>query len=208
MWWTCLRDLGHDVTSYGQGGSSLMWSVRLLQKHAAEYDMVIWCATMPGRLSVQTKHMPYPDNWVHWRAIEPIDTKFSDVRRQQEIFQQYYLELVDIEEDNLAQAALIHHMMTLHPHMMVIPCFPPPLKLPFNLYDLSCWEMRPLFDNEETWRDWYRYYTDVRPGHLTHENHRRLAAEINANLRPGIFQTTLDKFVQVNDFNGVLMAKR
>ena len=208
VWSLRLRDSGHECTSYGQGGSSIWYSVRLLQKHADQHDFLIWCATMPGRLSLQTKELPPPHNWVHWRWKNPITEKYKDVGRMQEIFRDYYLNLVDLEEDNLLYSSLVYRLMTIYPNLMVIPCFPPPLKMQFNLWDLCCHEIRLCFKEEEKWRHWYQDYDDPRPGHLTQENHAILTQEILANLRPGIFQTTYDKFVQVSTLDGVLVPKK
>lgn len=204
IWPTHLENHGHECTVYGLGGSSIWYSVRLLQKHAAEHEFLIWCATMPGRLSLETKEIPPPHNRVNYRWIDPVTTPYQDVRRKQEIFRDYYLNLVDIEEDNLLWSSLIYRLMAIYPNLMVIPCFPPPLKMPFNLWDLCCYEIRRCFDDEQQWRTWWRDYFDIRPSHFTPENHVILAREIHENLRPGIFQTTYDKFVQVSNMDGVL----
>ena len=163
---------------------------------------------MPGRLTLYTKEASPPDNLVNYRWLEGPNTHFQDVRRLQEIFRDYYLNLVDIEEDNLLWGSLVYRLMALYPNLMVIPCFPPPLKLPFNLWELCCHEIRPCFDNEQKWREWWRDYRDARPSHFTPENHKILAKEIQDNLTPGIFQTTYDKFVQVSDMHGVLMPNK
>jgi hypothetical protein len=134
--------------------------------------------------------------------------KYKDVGRLQEIFRDYYLNLVDLEEDNLLYSSLVYRLMTIYPNLMVIPCFPPPLKMPFNLWNLCCHEIRPCFKDEEKWHHWYQDYYDPRPGHLTPENHAIMAREILANLTPGIFQTTYDKFVQVSNLDGVLVSKK
>lgn len=203
VWPRHLQDHGHECTVYGRSGSSIWYSVRLLQKHADQHDFLIWCVTMPGRLSLETKH-----NWIHWRWVEPLTTADPDVRRLQEIFRDYYLNLVDIEEDNLLWSSLVYRLMTIYPNLMVIPCFPPPLKMPFNLWDLCCHEIRPGFKDEGKWRNWFQNYDDPRPGHLTPENHAILAREILHNLRPGIFQTTYDKSVQISNLDGVLVSKK
>lgn len=208
LWPRLLQDYGHECTVYGESGSSIWYSVRLLQKHAQDHDFLIWCATTPGRISLETKEVPPPHNRVHWRWIAPMTTKYKDVRRLQEIFQDYYLHLVDIEEDNLLYSSLIYRLMTIYPNLMVIPCFPPPLKMEFNLWDLCCYELRPCFDDEQQWRTWYKDYVDIRPGHFTPENHTRLAREIHDNLKPGIFQTTYDKFVQVSNIDGLLAPNK
>lgn len=193
---------------YGLAGSSIWYSVRLLQKHAHDHDFLIWCVTTPGRLTLQTKEATPPDNWVNWRWIEPITVPYKDVRRLQEIFRDYYLNLVDLEEDNLLQGSLVYRLMTLYPNLMVIACFPPPLQVPFDLWTLCCHEIKPCFDDEHQWRQWPQHYHDVRHGHLTQENHVILAQEIQDNLQPGIFQTSYEKFVQVADMHGLLAAKQ
>jgi hypothetical protein len=208
LWPKYLQDHGHECTSYGEPGSSIWYSVRLLQKHAQDHDFLIWCVTTPGRLSLEVKSWMPPHNKVHWKWNEPMTTQHKDIQRLQEIFRDYYLNLVDIEEDNLLYGSLVYQLMTMYPNLMVIPCFPPPLKMSFNLWDLCCYEIRPCFDDESQWRNWWKLYKDIRPGHLTLENHARLAQEIQDNLKPGIFQTTYDKFVQVSDLDGLLELKK
>lgn len=199
-----LEKHGHECTIYGRNGTSIWYSVRLLKKHAAEHDFLIWCVTMPGRLTISTKEVAPPDNIVNYRWLENPNTQFKDARRLQEIFRDYYLNLVDIEEDNLLWGSLVHRLMALYPNLMVIPCFPPPLKMPFNLWDLCCYEIRPCFADQQQWRHWNKYYRDGRANHLLRENHVRLAREIHDNLRPGIFQTTYDKFVQTSDIGTLI----
>lgn len=207
-WCTYLQDHGHECTAYGEGGSSIWYSVRLLQKHAAKHDFLIWCATMPGRLSLETSEIPPPHNRVHWRWISPITTQFQDVKRLQEIFRDYYKHFVDIEEDNLLYSSLVYRLMTLYPNLMVIPCFPPPLKMPFTLWDLCCYEIQPCFDDATQARFWWKTHADNRPNHFTTDNHAILAQLIHENLKPGIFQTTLDKFVQTSDKDRWLIPRK
>ena len=208
IWWRYLADLGHDVTCHGEPGSSIMFSVDRLQEHATRYELAIWCATMPGRLSFPTPYgAPWPRTWQHWRVTEPIVSQDARVRRKQEIYRDYYLEHVDLEQDNFVNSAIIHHVMRTWPNVMVIPCFFPPLKLQFNLYDISCWEIRPFFDSDDACRAWHDHYLDARSGHLIPENHQKLAQLINNNLCPGIFQTDIEKFAQATSLQGVLVKR-
>lgn len=185
-----------------------MFSVERLQEHAAKYELAIWCATMPGRLSFPTPYgPPWPRTWQHWRVTEPIISKDSRVQRKQQVYRDYYMELVDLEQDNFVNAAVIHHVMRTCPNVMVIPCFFPPLKLQFNLYDVTYHEMRPCFDSDDDCRNWHQNYHDARSGHLLPENHRLLAQLIQSDMKPGIFQADINQFAQATSIEQVLIKR-
>ena len=85
--------------------------------------------------------------------------------------------------------------MSLYKNIMVIPCFPSPFPLKFNLYQLSKQETEYFFPGMDI-PEIYQQYNDQRPGHISSENQQILANLIEQNLQPGFFQTSYDNFVK------------
>ena len=60
IWYHLLHnEHGHNVESFGAGGSSINFSARLIDQMAKNYDLVIWCLTTPGRFSFQVDGRPH-----------------------------------------------------------------------------------------------------------------------------------------------------
>jgi hypothetical protein len=208
MWWQMLAQYGHEVESWGESGSSIEWSVELIQRYHGRYEFMIWCVSMPGRLSLRsTIGPPYQPRWEHWRVSDAIVTRDPEVRRRQEIYRDYYLEFFPQGQDQFQLQALVHYVQHLHPNIMIVPCFRVPLDTEFNLYEASLHEVAPCFDTPENLHDWYQHYEDKRPGHFTPENHAVLAELINQNLRPGVFCTDYGRFHQVQDLATVFSRR-
>lgn len=197
-WWRKLaKDHGHQVTSFGVGGSSILYSAELLRKHHQEFDFNIWCMTTPGRFSI-----PIPGQSAHFHSNRVMDTSgtLNDIDpgvkidpRVIDACSRYLKYVFDWDTENLIGRALAHYFLGTIPNLMIIPCFITPLDQQFNLYELCRKELEPLFPGKDVYQI-YESYDEARACHLTDTNNSRLAALINADLRPGVFQTQYSNF--------------
>jgi hypothetical protein len=197
-WWRLLEtNHGHDVDCFGESGSSIVFSAKLILEHARNYDLIIWCVTAPGRFSIPTSNGQY----LHLAGYQPDSSILVDEEKSLIInacngFRKYVMHQ---DFENLEGKALVHYISTLHENVMTVPAFPPPVyvypeHIGFNLYTLSEKESQYFFPKKslsDTLVDW----TDIRTGHLTKANHKILAHVINNNLRPGIFSSGYDWIV-------------
>ena len=194
-WWQMLHsNHGHQVTSYGTEGSSILYSADLLRQHSHKYDFNIWCLTIPGRFSVRLSG----DEYFH-------STYFmnhqGDLTGKQNHEYQYlidachnYLKYVfDDESENLVGQALSEYFLSNVSNLMVLPCFIDPLNSTFNLYEVCIRELQVLFPRKQV-HEIYEKYNDKRVCHLTKKNNAKLAELISRSMSPGIFSTSYDNF--------------
>jgi len=193
-WFEILESYGHKVKSYGEGGSSVLYSASLLDKHAEEFDFLIWGVTNPPRLSITIDHDPYVLHFTSTDSYNAEEFDNIETRTKVNAACNYYKHLLDVNEQNLVASALINYMMSKYPNLMIIPCFYDPLKLDFNLFDLCSKEINYYFPNMDH-SEFYQTYTDMRRCHLSKENNKILADLVAKNLQPGIFQTNYKNFV-------------
>lgn len=198
-WWRILGDdHGHDVTSFGAGGSSIIYSVQQIQQHHKDFDFNIWCLSCPGRFSIKIADDDRGGQF--WHSPSVMNTQ-GDIYTKTDLVSPHivgtcrdYLKYIfDPEEENLIGKALVHYALEQVPNLMVIPCFYPPLQTPFNLYQLCELELRTFFPDKEL-HEIYKQYQDVRACHLSNTNNRILARLINQNLQPGIFSANYEEF--------------
>ena len=196
IWWQVLKTFGHEVDCYGEPGSSIGFSARLIEQHAKNYDLAIWCVTTPGRFSIETSQgLVHTSGRIHSDNVE-----VSAIGEAVESYRKY---LFDWDTENLAGKALVAYLELRFKNILVIPSFPPPIythpdPIGFNLYILSEQEAKAYFPGK-TLPEIYEKYHDLRPAHLTHVNNYRLAELINQNLKPGLFQTSYENFDHPTD---------
>ena len=198
IWWQLLKNMGHDVTSYGEGGSSIMFSALALEAHASKYDLNIWVVSSPARISFKRD---YDDTYIHAiitrGAADLTDYDLtSRERKKLEIAKEWITYLMEMDQEILAGESLAQWMMIKHKNLKLIPGVEDPLSaIKFNLRDLSNWELSHYFSDDGV-RKFYDRYIDRRAAHLIDENNRILAELINQNLNPGtIFQTEYSNFM-------------
>jgi hypothetical protein len=191
IWYKSLRKHGHDIEIFGESGSSIFFSAKLIEEKSQNYDLVIWCLTTPGRIS-------FCSDTNHWHHVcmssDVYDANDMEIKKKHEVAVDWIKWLFDWEQSNLESASLVRDMQSRHKNIMVIPCFPPPMSASFNLYNLCEWEARHWFP-EKTIPEIYQNWQDLRPGHIGKDNQLRLGELIASNLEPGIFQTSMDNFV-------------
>lgn len=192
-WFELLKRHGHEVTSFGEGGSSVLYSACLIEKHAKDFDLLIWGVTSPTRLSITISEKPHI---LHFPTIDAHNAK--NFKKEETVLKinavtDYFKYLMDFEEQDLVASALINHLMAKY-NLMIVPCFLDPLKPEFNLFDLCAREIDYYFPGI-THDDFFQNYIDLRRCHLSLENNKILSDIIADNLRSGIFQTSYDNFV-------------
>lgn len=194
IWYNFLqKNYGHTVECFGEWGSSILFSAKLIEKYASNYDLVIWCVTTPGRFSFPD---PSSDRSYHvTTAWDECRTTDPDLVKKHQVCLDYLKYVFDWETENLIGKSVVFRLQSQFSNLMIIPCFPPPLDAKFNLYTLCEQEARFYFPGKQL-HEIYKDYRDTRPGHLTLKNHEILANLVNDNLKPGIFQTSYDNFVQ------------
>jgi len=192
IWYHLLQNkYGHTVESFGEGGSSINFSARLIDRLATNYDLVIWCVTTPGRFSFLV------DNHQHHvtTAWDNYQGPNLEIAKKHQVSIDYLKYVFDWEEENFIGRSIVSYITTQHSNVMILPCFPPPLDAKFNLYTLCENEAQHYFPSK-TIPEIYQKYQDLRPGHISYENQEILAQLININLRPGIFQTEYTNFIK------------
>lgn len=198
MWWEYLRDqFGHEVECFGERASDLLYSAKLINKHAPSYDLAIWCVTAPGRYTV--KKGP---NFLHLSGSKQLQERYRKQVDQFDVlenaYKMYMAHLFDEADDVFVCNALVNYVIGLHTNIMIIPCFHDPLfsdssTEKFTLSGVSKLETDYYFPNTPLYKI-HSKYVDLRAGHLTDINHQNLARCINSSLSPGIFQTEYSKF--------------
>lgn len=192
IWWQYLEDeYHHEVDCFGLGGSTVLYSAKLIDEKAKDYDIVIWCISAIDRIG--TMH--------HNNKIVHFPGRVQDIKRFPELYQAYQSYLVyfhNTADDIFMCNALVESVTNRHKNIMLVPGFSDPLfsnseTKGFNLYEVSATEAKHFFPNmplDEIWRT----YIDLRPGHITDTNQQILAKCINDNLSPGLFQTDYANF--------------
>jgi hypothetical protein len=197
IWYNFLQaEYGHDVDCFGEAGSSILFSAELIRQRAADYDLVIWCATTPGRFCfpASAEHTVWQSTAYHVTSNSDVcNVKDVDLANKHRAAVDYLKYIFEWPQESFVGQAIVSYLQTLFSNIMVIPCFPSPLEAKFNLYDLSQQEIDFYFpgkDCSEIFRNCY----DMRIGHLTLDHHKILAQLVNNDLKPGIFQTSYDNF--------------
>jgi hypothetical protein len=206
IWYNFLHtEYGHSIECFGEGGSSILFSVELLKEHANNYDLVIWCLTTPGRFS-----FPKGNGQKAYHVTTAWDrckTDNVDLIKKHKICIDYLKYIFDWDTENLIGKSLVSYMQSQFSNLMIIPCFPPPLESIFNLYELCEQEAQHYFPGQKIY-EIYKNYQDIRPGHITEDNQKILARLINDNLGSGVFQSSYDHFVKPSlPFNQVFKPK-
>lgn len=191
VWWRELELLGHEVTCYGEGGSSILFSADLLQHHHKKYDINIWCMTTPGRHSVSD----HTGKNIHFNGsgelAEDLDVDPA-TQMQVRAYKDYCEYLMCWQHEELVGKALAEYCLK-NSNTIIIPCFPSPLHSGFNLFDLSAMEIKHFFSDLDPYL-LYQTWEDLRPAHLTPVNNKILAKSISENLCPGILELDYNIF--------------
>lgn len=205
-WFELLEDYGHKVTSFGQGGSSVIFSAMLLDQHAANFDFMIWAVTNPTRISIAIDEEP---GALHFTSADlHTSNKYKkETANKIHAAKEYFTHLMEFAEQDLVAASLVHYLQSKYPNLMIIPCFLDPLRAEFNLFDLCAREINHYFPNID-YPEFFQSHTDLRRCHFSLENNKILSNIIAENLKPGIFQTSYNNFVNPSADVGFYFAKK
>lgn len=202
IWWRCLeQNHNHVVQSFGSGGSSILYSAKLIEQHASKFDFLIWCLTCPGRVTFEIsdsldRHFgPNPQQYFHYtnKLLYNHVNLSPETIKKISVYNEYVKYIYNDDDEFLISASIANYFLTKYKNLMIIPCFQPPLDAEFNLYNVCSNELKHYFPDHKL-EDVYKDYQDLRPGHLTNTNNKILAELINQNLQPGIFQTDYSNF--------------
>lgn len=196
-WWRYLQNKhGHDVTCFGEPGSSIAFGASLILENHKAYDVNIWCLTSPNRFSVK---MPSGEYFHSAKFVshegKDLTTLMSDEIKDFTLACKYYYKyLSDWKTDILTGRSVVHYIQQQVPNLIIIPCFRPPLQSEFSLYQLSVLEMDSLMPGG-TPSQIFRNYNDMRSCHLTDTNNEILADMLHANLVPRVFTADYHDFL-------------
>ena len=201
IWWQFLQNYGHQVTCFGEGGSSIVWSAKQIIDAKNDFDFIIWCVTSSNRITVWHR-ANFTEKYVH---VLGTGQKFhSDPEIQQKIdaTEKFIQIAMDEPDREFVGKCVVEYVKTQVPNMLLIPCFPVPLydsieNAGFNLFELYQKETKYFFSSKSCY-EVQTEYLDRRDGHLCESTHVVLAEEISKSLRPGIFTSDYDKFSKPN----------
>ena len=195
-WVDMLENYGHNITNFGAGGSSMLFSAQLIESRAKDFDFIIWAATFPPRISIKIDEPPYH---LHFSAPKfnfqdgNYNLTLPESRLKAKAASDYYTYLMDFDEYCLIGRSLVNYFLNTYDNLLIIPCFHDPIGKNFNLYELCERESKQYFPDTEL-HIVYKDYVDLRNCHLTLNNNKILADLIANNLKHGIFQTEYSNF--------------
>lgn len=195
-WWRVLESMGHEVTCFAESSSSLIWSARILEKHATKFDFNIWCTTAIGRYSTRLTD----GTWFHLSSGVLVDDLLRQEQDKEKIFKlQIFSQFIDhfynVEDDDLISRSLVESFLIRFDNLMIVPGFNIPDITDFHLSDISAIEENHLFpEYVNSTRSIHKDYRDARVCHMSKQNNRILAELIDSNLRRGIFKTDISNF--------------
>ena len=106
---------GHQVESFGEIGSSILFSANLIKDRASDYDLVIWCLTCPGRFSFQVDGRQYHS------FSNRINNSSTEVSLRYKTCVEWMKHMYDREEENFVGQAIVTHLQSLHDNNMIVP---------------------------------------------------------------------------------------
>jgi hypothetical protein len=195
IWWRYLSDFGHDVTSFGEPGSSINFSAGEFWTHGRDFDFVIWCVTSSNRVSFyHDRQAQHVTNAFESEAKDPVLHHLTSIAKQ------YLTEVYEPHGHEVVNHLAVKGALNQYNNLLIIPCFDMPVyfmsSCPFNLYKLSTIEAQFYFPGKELY-DIYQHYQDLRPGHFTIATHKILAQKIWQAIdnRKKIFSAEYSEFV-------------
>ena len=120
IWWRYLRDFGHDVTSFGEGGSSIAFSAGELWTHHHDFDFLIWCMTSSNRVSVL-----YQDRFQHVTNGDEIPDQDLGLglRHLRNTARRYLAEVYHPHSNEVINHLAVQGSLARFDNLLIIPCF-------------------------------------------------------------------------------------
>lgn len=189
-WWQLLQQYSHDITCFGESSSSVLFSAKKIIEYGDKFDFIIWTVTTPFRISTEINNEYY--HFTNSNEHLDIDSAYF---KHAQAARDYLHYLVNINEQVLVSKALVNYVESKFSNLMTIACFPDPLKVDFNLYNLCSWEAECYFPGKQL-HELYKEISDIRTCHLSIDNNKILAKLVAENLRPGTFVTDYSNFTK------------
>ena len=193
IWWQFLQNYGHEVTCFGESGSSIVWSAKQILNAKNDFDFIIWCVTSPNRITVWQR-ANFTEKYVH---VQGTDQKFHsdpEIQKKIDATEKFIQIAMDEPDREFVAKCVVEHVKTQVPDMLLIPCFAMPL---FDSVENAGFNLFELFEKETKCFPPSKYF-DVREGHLRESTHAVLAEEISKSLHAGIFSTDYVRFLTPN----------
>ncbi len=190
IWWKYLNTKYlHQVECWGEAGSSLLFSAKLLYEHYKNYDLNIWCLTQPQRYTIR-----HNSNNIHITGRHHCKVNNFDLQNKIDITEKFLNLVVDVDDAEFAAYCITEYLKNKIPNLLTIPTFATRYYgKDFNLFDLCVQETSHYFTDPDL-ASIYDHYIDMRSGHFTDETHSKLASLINNSLQPGTFTATYADF--------------
>jgi len=195
IWWKLLENFGHEVTSFGQEGTSILYSINQIKKNYSKFDFIIWCCTQSSRITLPIDERPGYLNSSTFLDQEHTQDKFilDSTHKKIQLLKDWFRYAHNQKESELIGLALVNLLLSKFDNLMIIPCFDDPCFTNFDLFSLSQREIKNFFPDHDL-ESIHKNYTDLRSCHLTKENNIILAELINSRLQPGIFSADYNEF--------------
>ena len=192
IWWQFLQNYGHEVTCFGESGSSIVWSAKQILNAKNDFDFIIWCVTSPNRITVWQR-ANFTEKYVH---VQGTDQKFHsdpEIQKKIDATEKFIQIAMDEPDREFVAKCVVEHVKTQVPDMLLIPCFAMPL---FDSVENAGFNLFELFEKETKCFPHSKF--EVREGHLRESTHAVLAEEISKSLHAGIFSTDYVRFLTPN----------
>jgi hypothetical protein len=195
IWWRLLGSKhGHDVTSFGEGGSSIMFSAHLIEKNHQHFDLNIRCLTSPGRFSFKNSKGNYVHTATVVETIENDPNWDYESRKKLEVCNDFLKYILDFDDEDFIGTAIAQYHLAKG-NVCIIPCFASPLRTENNLFEACANETFHYFGHRDMLA-LYKEWEDLRPAHFSPINNRVLAQMVAENLKPGVLEIDLCRFVE------------
>ena len=201
IWWQFLQHYGHQVTCFGEAGSSIVWSAKQILTAKNDFDFIIWCVTGSNRITVWHR-ANFTEKCVHVLGTGGKLNSDPEIQQKIDATEKFIQIAMDEPDREFVGKCIIEHVKTQVPNMLLIPCFPVPIydsveNAGFNLFELYLRETKHFFPTKEL-HDVATSYNDTRAGHFCESTHVTLAEQISKSLRPGIFVSDYNKYSNPN----------
>lgn len=195
-WWRQLENFGHTVESYGQEGTSILYSLNQIEKNYQNFDFLIWCCTRSNRITLPIDEYPgYLNSSTFLDQDDPPEKFHLDsTLKKIDAIKKWFKYIHNEQEAETIGLALVKYMLGKHKNLLIVPCFNDPCFSKFNLFELSSRELSSAFPNL-TWQEVQQRFKDTRICHLIKKNNDILAEIVNRKLQHGIFETRYSHFV-------------
>jgi hypothetical protein len=194
-WVELLEDHGHTVNSFAKGGTSILWSAKLLEEFASEYDFLIWCYSCSPRVTLPINEPPGVLN-TRWDLDSYDNESFNleETRQKIDCLKKWFRYGYDPRELKIIGESLVDYYLKKYDNLMIIPCFDEPINAEFCMSQICMMEIEHCFPDIKDYYTFFKKYREERSCHMSTENNQIFANLVAKNLQPGIFQTELSNF--------------